>query len=115
MKAGQEFKICCKKKILGDESFVCVDFQELENKLKVGDHVIVDFGAVCMSVVGFENEADFLVSKQLEGAEVNLSFSLKSNQSFSRSSSPSDRSSPRQDRSASRGIECVRKLQVSEL
>jgi hypothetical protein len=24
--AGQEFRICCKKKILGDESFVCVDF-----------------------------------------------------------------------------------------
>lgn len=66
LKAGQEFRICCKKKILGDDSFVCVDFQELENKLKVGDHVIVDFGSVCMRVVGFEDEADYLMSKQLE-------------------------------------------------
>ena len=40
--------------------------------MKVGDHVIVDFGAVCMRVVGFEDESDFLVSKQLEGIEVSL-------------------------------------------
>lgn len=40
-----------------------MDFQELANKLKVGDHLIVDFGAVCMRVVGFEDEADFLSSK----------------------------------------------------
>lgn len=72
MKAGQIFKICCKKKVLGDETFAVVDFQELENKLKVGDHVIVDFGAVCMRVIGFEDEGDFLVSKQLEGLEVTI-------------------------------------------
>lgn len=70
LKAGQEFRICCKKKLLGDETFVCVDFQELENKLKIGDHVIVDFGSACMKVIGFEEENEFLMSKQLEGAEV---------------------------------------------
>jgi len=51
----------------GDETFAAVDFKELESKLKVGDHVIVDFGAVCMRVIGFEDEVDFLVSKHLEG------------------------------------------------
>jgi pyruvate kinase len=70
LKAGQIFKLCCKKKVLGDETFTVVDFQELENKLKVGDHVIVDFGSVCMRVIGFEDEGDFLVSKQLDGLEV---------------------------------------------
>ena len=59
--------------MLGDETFAVVDFQELEDKLKVGDHVIVDFGSVCMKVIGFENESDFLVSKQLEGIEVRSS------------------------------------------
>lgn len=51
-----------------------VDFQELENKLKVGDHVIVDFGSVCMRVIGFEDEGDFLVSKQLDGLEVPINY-----------------------------------------
>lgn len=74
MKAGQILKICCKKKVLGDETFAVVDFQELESKLKVGDHVIVDFGSVCMRVIGFEDEGDFLVSKQLEGLDVTISY-----------------------------------------
>lgn len=26
LKAGQEYRICCKKKVLGDESFTVVDF-----------------------------------------------------------------------------------------
>ena len=70
LKAGQQFKICCNNKIPGDETFVPVDFKELESKLKVGDHVIVDFGAVCMSVVGFETETDFLAGKKQEGEDM---------------------------------------------
>lgn len=70
MKAGQEFRICCKKKLLGDETFAVCDFSELESKLKVGDHIIVDFGAVCLKVIGFEDEADFLASKQNDDSEV---------------------------------------------
>jgi len=64
-----------------------VDFQELENKLKVGDHVIVDFGAVCMRVIGFEDEGDFLVSKQLDGLDVRscqLISSFRLNQALER-------------------------------
>lgn len=72
LKAGQEFKFCCKKKILGDETFVCVDFNDLNTKIKVGDHIIVDFGAVCMRVVGFEDESEFLQSKQFEGLDVSI-------------------------------------------
>ncbi len=47
-----------------------MDFQELANKIKIGDHIIVDFGAVCMKVIDFEDEADFLTTKQLEGLDV---------------------------------------------
>lgn len=67
----------CKKKIPGDETFAVVDFQELSNKIRIGDHIVVDFGSVCMRVVGFEDESDFLASKQLEGHDVcTLSLSL---------------------------------------
>jgi hypothetical protein len=52
-----------KKKLLGDETFAVCDFSEMSNKLKIGDHIIVDFGNVCFKVIGFENESDFLASK----------------------------------------------------
>ena len=70
LRAGQEFRICCKKKLLGDETFATCDFSELESKLKIGDHIIVDFGAVCMKVIGFEDEAEFLASKHNEEHDV---------------------------------------------
>jgi hypothetical protein len=30
----------------------------------------VDFGAVCLRVIGFEDQDDFLANKQLEGVDV---------------------------------------------
>lgn len=63
LKAGQEYRILCKRKIAGDESFATVDFKNLANKLKIDDHIIVDFGAVCMRVIGFEDQDDFLANK----------------------------------------------------
>lgn len=49
-----------------------MDYKDLAKKIKVGDHIIADFGAVCMRVVDFEDQSHFLVSKQLEGVEVNF-------------------------------------------
>lgn len=46
------------------------DFSELESKLKIGDHIIIDFGAVCLKVIGFEDESDFLASRQNDGNDV---------------------------------------------
>lgn len=66
MKAGQEFRIVMKKKVLGDETFCVCDYGELANKVKVGNHIIVDFGQVCLKVIGFESEVDFLAKKQIE-------------------------------------------------
>ena len=33
------------------------------DKLKIGDHIIVDFGSACLKVIGFESEPDFLATK----------------------------------------------------
>lgn len=51
---------------MGDETFAACDFPELADKLKIGDHIIVDFGLVCLKVIGFESESDFLAMKQPE-------------------------------------------------
>lgn len=56
-----------KKKMLGDETFAVCDFSgmdDMASKLKIGDHIIVDFGNICFKVVGFEDESDFLARKQ---------------------------------------------------
>ena len=52
--------MCCKKRLLGNDNFATVDFPELEQKLKIGDHIKADFGAVNLVVTGFENESEFL-------------------------------------------------------
>ena len=66
MKAGQEYRLCCKKKYLGDETFATVDFSDLESKVQVGDLIICDFGAVIFRVIGFEDENEFIRTKDLE-------------------------------------------------
>jgi pyruvate kinase len=53
----------CKRKILGDETFAVCDFNDLADKIKVGDHICVDFGSVVLKVIGFESESSFLAMK----------------------------------------------------
>lgn len=69
---------------MGDETFIVCDFGDLAgilsfyfiliiDKLKVGNHIIVDFGSACLKVTGFESEPDFLASK-CPDSEVNLCY-----------------------------------------
>lgn len=51
---------------MGEKDFAVVDFSELYSKLKIGNRIIVDFGAVCLSVIGFEDESDFLLRRQVD-------------------------------------------------
>lgn len=53
-------------KVLREKDFAVVDFSELYSKLQVGNRIIVDFGAVCMSVIGFEDESEFLNRRQID-------------------------------------------------
>jgi len=72
LKAGQEFKVVCKKKILGDETFTSIDYGDLPEKLKVGDHIICDFGNIVLKVTGFESEFQFLQSKVSENDKMKI-------------------------------------------
>jgi len=40
-----------------------VDFKDLHKKLKINDHIVIDFGAVSLKVVGFEDQEEFLARK----------------------------------------------------
>jgi hypothetical protein len=38
----------------------------LEQKIKIGDHITADFGAVNLTVIGFENETEFLAKQEIQ-------------------------------------------------
>lgn len=40
----------------GDEGMFGIDYENIHEKLMVGDKVLVDYGGVVMTVIGFESE-----------------------------------------------------------
>lgn len=43
---------------------IVVDYENLAEKLLVGDKVLIDYGGVVMTVIGFETEEKFLLNLQ---------------------------------------------------
>ena len=71
LKGGQQYRIYCKKKVIGNEDFIGCESSELHKKLKVGDHIIADHGKAYLKVVSFEDEDEFLAG-QLAKSDGNL-------------------------------------------
>ena len=67
IKAGQKYLLYCKKKVIGDESFIGVENSELAKHIKVGDHVIIDHGKAFLKVTGFKDEDEFLAEQAEKG------------------------------------------------
>jgi pyruvate kinase len=72
LKAGQTFRFYCKKGVDGNEDFIGVDFTNLAKKLKIGDHIVINYGKAYLKVVGFETEDEFLEeqAKKDEGKDL---------------------------------------------
>lgn len=60
VKAGQKFLLYCKKKVMGNDTFIGVENSDLAKKVKVGDHIICDHGKCFLKVTGFKDEDEFL-------------------------------------------------------
>jgi pyruvate kinase len=60
VKTGQEIRISSNQEILGDEGMFVIDYPMLDEKLKINDKIIIDYGAIVMTVIGFENEDKYL-------------------------------------------------------
>ena len=53
---GQEIRISSNLLIKGDEGMFVIDYANIHEKLLVGDKILVDYGGVVLTVIGFEPE-----------------------------------------------------------
>jgi pyruvate kinase len=60
LKKDSEFRLLCKKNIEGNKDFMCVDYTNLYKKLKIGDHIVVNYGKAYLKVIDFEEEDQFI-------------------------------------------------------
>jgi pyruvate kinase len=57
-------RISTNKAWKGDEGLFVIDYENIEEKLVVGDKVLVDYGGVVMTVIGFESEEKYLLNQR---------------------------------------------------
>ena len=58
---GQEIRIATPGMgIQGNEEVFVIDYEHIDQKLRVGDRLLVDYGGVVLTVIGFETEEAFL-------------------------------------------------------
>lgn len=61
---GQEIRISTNKALKGDEGMFGIDYDSIHEKLIVGDKVLVDYGGVVLTVIGFESEKAYIHAQQ---------------------------------------------------
>lgn len=54
------------KGLKGDDDMFGIDYDNIHEKLIVGDKILVDYGGVVLTVVGFESEKTYLRRKKQE-------------------------------------------------
>lgn len=62
--SGQEIRISSNQAILGDEGMFVIDYNSIDEHLEIGDKILVDYGGVVLTVIGFEDEEKYLKRKQ---------------------------------------------------
>lgn len=64
VRTGQEIRLSSNQQIQGDEGMFIIDYDNIHEKLCIGDKVIVDYGSIVMTVIGFEPEEKYLKSQR---------------------------------------------------
>jgi pyruvate kinase len=58
--SGQEIRLSTNQNILGDEGMFVIDYDNIHEHLRLGDKILVDYGGVVLTVIGFEPEEKYL-------------------------------------------------------
>ena len=61
---GQEIRISTNLNMKGDEGMFVIDYANIHEKLRVGDKILVDYGGVVLTVIGFEPEQKYFKRQQ---------------------------------------------------
>jgi len=64
VESGQEIRISSNQQILGDDGMFIIDYENIHEKLTIGDKILVDYGGIILTVVRFEPEEKYLKMKQ---------------------------------------------------
>lgn len=57
---GQEIRISSNQSILGDKGMFVIDYDNIHEHLRIGDKILVDYGGIILTVIGFESEEKYL-------------------------------------------------------
>ena len=57
---GQEIRISSNRNLKGDEEMCVIDYDGIDERVVLGDKILVDYGGVVLTVVGFESEDKWL-------------------------------------------------------
>ena len=60
--SGQEIRISTNRSWKGNENLFVIDYEKIAEKLLVGDKVLIDYGGVVLTVIGFESEEKYLMN-----------------------------------------------------
>ena len=58
-KAGQKLRISSNTNLLGEDGLIVVDYPNLHEKLHPGDKILIDYGGIILTVLGFEAEEKY--------------------------------------------------------
>lgn len=61
---GQEIRISSNQTIKGDDGMFIIDYENIHEKLSIGDKILVDYGGIILTVIGFESEEKYLKMKR---------------------------------------------------
>ena len=62
VESGQEIRLSTNKHWKGDQNMFIVDYENLADKLIVGDKVLIDYGGIVLTVIGFESEEKYIIN-----------------------------------------------------
>jgi hypothetical protein len=62
----------------GNEDFIGCDFSKLAQKLKIGDHIVNNYGKAFLKVIGFQGEDEFLEQMENKHGEKELGRHVRS-------------------------------------
>jgi pyruvate kinase len=61
---GQELRVSTNKTLEGEDGMIVLDYENLEEKLAIGDKILIDYGGIVLTVIGYDTEERYMKAKK---------------------------------------------------